>query len=372
MDLVTAILFGLGFVLLIGGATLLVRGASSIAAAAGISPLVIGLTVVAYGTGAPELVVSVNAAWRGASGVALGNVVGSNIYNVLFILGMSALIAPLRVDAQVVRREVPIMILVSLVVLVMAVDGRIGRIDGMILVAGAVMYTVYSVRAGRRASREEGWERPAAEVSRAKSVRQWLLRIGLVVVGLGLLVVGTEWLVDGATTLARALNVRELIIGLTIVAVGTGLPETATSIVATIRGQRDIAVGNVVGSNIFNLLFVLGIAALVSPIPVPLAARYFDLPVMTAVAIACLPIFFTAGRIGRWEGLLFLGYYVAYTIYLILTAMDHDALSAYRTAMLFFVVPLTVITLLVLVGRSLHRRDYIAADSEQVSHPETR
>lgn len=277
------------------------------------------------------------------------------------------MITPLRVDAQVIRREVPIMILVSVVALVMGIDGWIGRADGAILLTGAVFYTIYSVRAGRRASREEGWEGPSVEISRAKSARQWLVRIGLVLVGLALLVVGTEWLVDGARTLARALNVRELIIGLTIVAAGTSLPEAATSIVATFRGQRDIAVGNVVGSNMFNLLFVLGLAALVAPIPVPLAARYFDLPVMTAVAIACLPIFFTAGRIGRWEGLLFVGYYIAYTIYLILTAMDHDALSAYRTAMLLFVVPLTVITLLVLVGRSLHRRDYITPDSKDIS-----
>jgi cation:H+ antiporter len=347
------LLFALGGVLLVGGAELLVRGASRLAVAAGITPLVVGLTVVAFGTSAPEMAVTVGSAYAGQAEVALGNVVGSNIFNVLFILGVSALIAPLVVAQQLVRLDVPLLIGASVAVLLMALDGGVGRIDGAVLFSGIVAYTVFLIRQSRRESAAvvaEYTEAFGTQVTRSRP----LLDIALVLVGLGLLVVGARWLVDAAVSTATALGVSELVIGLTIVAAGTSLPEVATSVLATIRGQRDIAVGNVIGSCIFNLLAVLGLGGLVSPQGIPVAdgALSFDLPVMVAVAIVALPIFFTGYRIARWEAAVFLGYYVAYTGYLILAAADHDLRLQLGVAMTWFVVPLTVLT----IGLSIIRQ----------------
>lgn len=348
MDLLTLALFLIGLVALIGGAELLVRGAATLAAAWGISPLVIGLTVVAFGTSAPELAVSVVSAWSGQPGIALGNVVGSNIANVLLILGLSALAAPLLVSRQVVRLEVPIMIGVSLLLVLLALDGRVGRLDGLLLFGGCLLYTTWTVRRSRREERRDGDEVPPAG-------NPWL-QGGLILAGLVCLGLGSHWLVNGAVAIARLFGVSDLVIGLTVVAVGTSLPELATSVLASVRGQRDIAVGNVVGSNIFNILCVLGLSAVVVPggVPVALSALTFDLPVMVAVALACLPIFFTGHLIARWEGGLFLFYYLAYTGYLSLTAMQHHSLPLLRESLLFFFLPLTAVTLAVSLWR--HRR----------------
>jgi cation:H+ antiporter len=352
MDILTIVLFVLGLVLLIVGAELLVRGASNLALALRVSPLVIGLTIVAYGTSAPELAVSVQSGIAGQGSLALGNVVGSNIFNVLLILGLSASIAPLVVSRQLVRADVPVMIGVAFVFALLAFDGNISRFDGMLLFAGALGYSAYTLIQSRR----EGTP-PTAE-SESENTRPrapWPLQVALVVVGLAMLVLGSEWLVNGAVAFAETLGVSELIIGLTIVAAGTSLPEVATSVLASMRGERDIAVGNVVGSNIFNVLSVMGLTALVAPaaIPVPDAALAFDIPVMLAAMLACLPIFFTGYMIARWEGLLFLGYYVAYTLYLILNATQHAALPIFNAVMLLFVLPLTAITLVVLAVRAL-------------------
>lgn len=353
----TVMLLLLGLALLLVGAEMLVRGASRLALATGISPLVIGLTVVAFGTSTPELAVSIGAANSGAPDIALGNVVGSNITNVLLILGVSALIAPLIVARQLIRVDVPIMLGVSVLALVLALDGGIGRVDGAILAALLVGYTLLQVRLGR--------SDPAAGDTALDTVngpprgtRAWVMNVALVGGGLALLILGANWLVDSATLIARQFGLSELVIGLTVVAVGTSMPEIATSIIATIRGQRDLAVGNVVGSNIFNLLGVLGLAAVISPtgIPVSPAAVNFDIPVMIATAVACLPIFFTGHSIQRWEGAVFLGYYVAYTAYLLLDAAGHDALPDFRLAMLWVVMPLTVVTLSVVTWRHLRSR----------------
>lgn len=358
MDVVTLVLFVLGLGLLIGGAELLVRGASRLAAAAGISPLVVGLTVVAFGTSSPELAVSAQATWSGQADLAIGNVVGSSIFNILVILGASALIAPLVVSQQLVRLDVPLMIGCSLLVLLLALDGSLGRLDGLLLFSGIVVYTLFLVRRSRRESaaiRAEYQEAFGEEDGGASSTAGPLLvQVASVVAGLGLLVVGSNWLVDGAVAIAGALGLSELVIGLTIVAAGTSLPEVATSLIATIRGERDIAVGNVVGSNLYNLLAVLGVAGLVAPNGVPVAPSMlrFDLLVMIAVAVACLPIFFTGHLIARWEGALFLAYYAAYTLYLILDAGGHDALPLYGRVLFLFVVPLTAVTLAVLVVRA--------------------
>lgn len=340
----TFLLFIVGLALLTAGAELLVRGASAFARVVGLSPLVIGLTVVAFGTSTPELAVSVKASLSGQADLAMGNVVGSNICNVLLVLGLSALIAPLAASKQLVRLDVPIMIVASGLLWLFALDGSIGRLEGACLFAGVVGYTVFLIYLGRRNDQQ----RPTSDANDGtppqKPTNLWLA-VGLVAVGLIMLVLGGRWLVDGAVDLARMLGVSELMIGLTIVAAGTSMPEVATSIIASLRGERDIAIGNVVGSCVFNILAVLGAAAAVAPEGVAAApsALQFDIPVAAAVAFACLPIFFTGGRISRWEGALFLGYYGAYLTVLILAAIHHPALAIFCHTMLWFVIPLTAL-----------------------------
>lgn len=350
MDTLTLLLFIVGLGLLIAGAELLVRGSSRLAAAVGIPPLIIGLTIVAFGTSSPELAVSVGTAVQGNTDIAIGNVVGSNILNVLFILGISALIAPLIVSRQLIRLDVPIMIAVSAVGWLLAMDGSISFLEGAALFGGIVAYTTFLIVQARRekASATDEYSREYA-AKEPPSLRSVAVNIGLAVAGLVLLVIGSRWMVDGAIALARTLGVDEVVIGLTIVAAGTSLPEVATSILASIRGERDIAVGNVVGSNIFNILAVLGASAMVAPggLSVAPSINAFDAPVMLAVAFACLPIFLTGKAIARWEGLVFLVYYVAYTAYLILNAYQHAALPAFSNIMLSFVLPITVLTVLV-------------------------
>ncbi|MDX5434799.1 MAG: calcium/sodium antiporter [Halomonas sp.] len=351
--MVTLLLLALGLLLLILGAEGLVKGASRLAARLGLSPLIIGLTVVAFGTSAPELVVSLKAAFSGQAGIAMGNVVGSNIFNVLFILGVSALIVPLAVAQQLIRLDIPLMIVLSLVVLAMALDGSIGRLDGGLLVLGLVAYTGFLLRQGRR---QAPANEPAADNSEAPPRPGWHDAL-YVIGGLAMLVAGSRLFVDSAVVMAAWFGVSDQVIGLTVVAAGTSLPEVVTSIVAALRGQRDIAVGNVVGSNIFNLLGVLGLTGLIAPagIAVTEAMLSLDLPVMVAVAVACLPICFTARAIDRWEGVVLLGYYLAYTAYLILAATHHDALAGFSALMLYFVLPITALTLAVLVVPELRR-----------------
>jgi cation:H+ antiporter len=351
----------LGLVLLTVGAEVLVRGAARLAAAMGMPALIIGLTVVAYGTSAPELAVSINAAVSGQADIAMGNVVGSNTFNVLFILGLSAIIAPLIVSAQLVRLDVPLMIAVSGATWMLALDGRIDRGDGVGLAIAAAAYTALLIYIGRREPDAPSADQLPATNETAqppKSGKTLAMSAVLIAAGLALLLVGANRLVHGAVEVARMLGVSELMIGLTIIAAGTSMPEVATSLIAALRGQRDIAVGNIVGSNIFNLLMVLGVTAAVSPSGVAVApeAMRFDLPIMLAVALVCLPIFFTAGRIDRWEGVLLLGFYIAYVVFLILAAIDHAVLGVYTTAMLWFAIPLALLGIGVSVWIWLRRR----------------
>jgi cation:H+ antiporter len=360
MTVSTILFLVLGLVLLVWGAEFLVRGASRVAAAAGISSLVVGLTVVAFGTSSPELAVSVMSAFKGQADLALGNVVGSNIFNVLFILGLSAVIVPLVVAQQLVRFDVPVMIGVSLLVFGVGFDGNIGRIDGLLLFAGAVAYTVFLIRQSRKegsAAVKSEYEQEFGEEVR-KGGGEWLKNIGLIVIGLAGLMLGSKWLVDSAVAIAQSFGVSELVIGLTIVAAGTSMPEVATSVVAAIRGERDIAVGNVVGSNIFNILCVLGLSSVIAPsgIEVSKAALQFDIPVMIGVAVACLPVFFSGYQISRANGVAFLGFYVAYLVYLIFTATRHEALGTYQTALFYYVLPITAVTLVFLMIRGFKVR----------------
>ena len=344
-------IFIAGLISLVVGAELLVRGASRLALSLGISPLVVGLTIVAFGTSAPEIAVSVNAALEGRTDIAIGNVVGSNIFNVLFILGLSALITPLVVNAQIIRQEVPIMLGASLLLLAFGLDGRIGRVDAIILFALLVVYTVFLVIQSRRETRATKDEYQAELDSKSQWDAHWAVQLALIGVGLVFLVLGSTWLVEAATSFAKAMGVSDLVIALTIVAAGTSMPEVATSIMAAVRKQRDIAVGNVIGSNTFNILGCLGLSGMVAPDGLGMAPALmaFDIWVMLAVALACIPVFITGREIARWEGAVFLGYYAAYTTYLILAAQSHAALAPFSSTMMGFVVPLTVIALVVVL-----------------------
>ena len=342
-------LFIVGLVALVAGAELLVRGASRLALSFGVSPLVVGLTVVAFGTSAPEVAVSIGAALDGRSDIAVGNVVGSNIFNVLFILGVSALITPLIVDTQIIRQEIPIMIGASALLAALGLDGSLSWFDCGLLLILLVAYTVFLIWQSRRITASAA---PAPADPKEPSAH-WLKQVILIVAGLGLLIAGSHWLVGAAIAFAKTLGVSDLVVGLTIVAAGTSMPEVATSITAALRGQRDIAIGNVIGSNIFNILGCLGLTGPVSANGLQIAPSLlnFDLWVMIATAFACVPICLSGREIARWEGVLFLGYYAAYATYLILAAQAHDALPAMSFVMLGFVLPITVVTLAVVALR---------------------
>lgn len=334
------------------------RGASRIAAGIGISPLIIGLTIVAFGTSSPELAVSIKSALSGQATIALGNVVGSNIFNVLFILGLSAIIVPLSASQQLIRLDVPLMAGLSVVVLLFSLDGNLSRINGFVLISGLGAYLFYLFYISRKTDAHKH-EKTGGESDAEKVIQNgWFKNIGWVAGGLFLLILGSRWLVDSAVIFAQYLGVSELIIGLTIVAAGTSLPEVVTSVIAAVRGERDIAVGNIVGSNIFNLMGVLGFASIFAPsgIDVSAAVLRFDLPVMIVVAAVCLPIFFTGGIISRWEGVVLLAYYFIYTAYLILASSSYAALPVFSSVMLYFILPLTLITFFVIIVQEVRKR----------------
>lgn len=350
-----SVLILVGLVTLVIGGELLVRGASLLARAMRISPLVIGLTVVAFGTSAPELGVSLQAALSGAEDVAVGNVIGSNILNILLILGLAAMVAPLIVSSQLIRIDVPLLVAVSLLMWYFALDLKVSRLEGVILVTALITYIVFCIRQSRKENQAviDEFESELPVLNKLNSSR--FAQVALIVAGLILLGLGSRWLVSGAVTIATLWGVSELIVGLTIVSAGTSLPEVVTSVVASFRGERDIAVGNVVGSNLFNILCVLGFSSILAPngMPVSPVALSFDIPVMVAVAVLCLPIFFTGGVISRAEGAMLTFYYVAYTVFLV-TAESYPIFSGqFSTVLVYFVIPLTVLTLLYSVFASI-------------------
>ncbi|MUN62643.1 calcium/sodium antiporter [Kocuria sediminis] len=354
-----------GMALLVSGGELLVRGASALAARVGLSALVIGLTVVSFATSAPELTVTISSVLGGEPGLALGNVVGSNIANVLLVLGLTALLAPLAVTHQLLRFDLPLLVLVSTALLLVALDGRVDVVDGALLFAAVVVHGVLTVLIGRRDAATPAAPHGAAGdplptdpgADRTPGISA-LLSLVLVAAGVGLLVVGATVLVDGAVNIAAALGVSGLVIGLTVVAVGTSLPELATSVIAVRRGQRDLAVGNVVGSCLLNLGLVLGVPAMLfaGGLPVPAAAVALDIPVMLAAAVALLPIAFTGFAVARWEGALFLLLYLFYTGYVVLEAAEHDALDGFTAVLVSFVLPLLVLTLVAVSAHEVGRR----------------
>lgn len=343
MTLLTIVALVVGLVCLVAGAELLVRGAASIATRFGIAPVVIGLTVVAFGTSAPELAVSVSAGVAGDGEVAFGNVAGSNIANILLILGASAVVGGLVVSQRIIRLDIPLLIAASAVTLVLSLDNEIGRVDGAILFAGILAYTTWLIRVARneRADVLDEYDDAVEDLEVDVVDKPLPVQVALLVVGLGVLVLGSQLLVGSATDIAEDLGVSDLVIGLTVVAIGTSLPELATSLMAAIRGQRDIAVGNVVGSNLFNLLSVLGATALVSPDPIPVAdsSLQVDFPVVLAATVVLVPIIWKGFRIERWEGFVLMAFYALYVGYLVLDANDSDAVGVLGPAALI-VAPL--------------------------------
>jgi len=295
----------LGLVGLFLGGEFLVRGSVAVARSFAISPLLIGLTVVGFGTSTPELLVSVDAAWRGLPDIALGNVVGSNIANILLILGISALVWPIAVAGQSVRRDLLVMLAAALILLPFFYLGEVSRLAGVVLVAGLAAYLIVAYRAGRAQPEPDTEDGPSLSTGKA---------LALVAVGLVALMIGARFLVDGAVAIARDFDISEAFIGLTIVAVGTSLPELATSLIAAFRRQSEIAIGNIVGSNIFNILGILGVTALITPIPVASRFLSFDLPAMLAASVALALLLLVWSRIGRLAGLGLLAAYILYVI----------------------------------------------------------
>ncbi|MDT3308687.1 calcium/sodium antiporter [Shewanella vaxholmensis] len=304
--LITLSIIG-GFIILTLGAEALVRGASAIALRLGITPLIIGLTIVAFGTSAPELAVSVKSALAGNSGIALGNVIGSNIANIGLILAITALIRPIQVQSQVVKRDIPLMILASMLFWGLLLDGELSLIDGVVLLSLLIGYLTFSYISSKNSNNEEEIE---------AGPNNPLLSGLFILVGISMLVGGGILFVNGAVDLAKTFGVSEVIIGLTIVAIGTSMPELVTSVIAALKGQSDIAIGNVVGSNLFNILGILGVTAIVHPVS-SLGFQPFDFMVMLALAIVILPFAWTGLRIGRREGSVLLLTYLGYMGYLI-------------------------------------------------------
>jgi cation:H+ antiporter len=295
---------------------------------------------VAFGTSAPELAVSIMSSLSGAPDIALGNVIGSNIFNILFVLGISSIFIPLIVQQQLIRLDVPALW------------------EGLLLVFIGIVYTVFIIRQSRKEKSKEvlkEYQEEYGDEKKPKEGRLWL-SVLIVIAGLALLVLGSRWMVNSAVEIAKIFGVSDLVIGLTIIAVGTSLPEVATSVVAAIRGERDIAVGNAVGSSIFNIVFILGLAASIgNGLSVSPSALRFDIPVMIAVSVACLPIFFIGKQLYRWEGALFLFYYFAYATYLVLASLKHTSLEIFSKAMIWFTIPLTVLTLTILTIREFRK-----------------
>ncbi|HLT71880.1 MAG TPA: calcium/sodium antiporter [Cyclobacteriaceae bacterium] len=323
MELPSLVVFLSGLVVIVVGAELLLRGASRTAAQLGVRPMVIGLTVVSVATSLPELAVGIVATKEGSGSLAIGNIAGTNIFNILFILGLSAAIRPLPLKHMSLRLDVPVMIAAAVAIVVMSLDGELGRIDGILLVMAAVVYYIAIVRLSRR-ERAKMRKEYAEEYSESvllgrKNFWSFMGSILFLLVGIALTIFGADLMVSGAVDIARLLGVSDAIIGLTIVAIGTSAPELATTMVATIKDDRDVAVGNLVGSSISNILLILGVVCVVAPqgLEVSRDILMIDLPLAAAVAIACYPVFRSGQRVSRTEGIVFLSLYILYTCVLI-------------------------------------------------------
>lgn len=375
-DVVT---FVAGIAGLLVAANLVVSGASQIGIRFGLSPAVVGLTILAFGTSAPELAVVGQSVAADDTELAVGGIIGSNIANILLVVGLIAALRSIRVESRVVTTDVPIMIGASFLFLVFALDSTIGRGEALILLMGIVGFTVWTIRSTRNGSEvvaaqagpdpgrpedgdqrsDDGGQGRAASTGRSPRIDTrpipWL--VVQVLIGIGGLALAAQVVVGAAENIAAELGVPELIVGLTIVAIGTSAPEIVTSVVAALRGQADLAVGNAFGSNIFNIMFVLGAVGFVSPRGIAISdeALALDVPVMLAAAVACIPVLVTDHILRRWEGLVFLGYYVAYIAFLVLDAADHDASDDLVRYVGWIAIPLTLITFATVAVRHLRR-----------------
>ncbi|MFD7072667.1 calcium/sodium antiporter [Nocardioides sp. NPDC059952] len=308
-----------GLLALLGGAELVVRAGTGLATRLAVRPIIIGLTVVSVGTSVPELAVGIDAALNGSPNLAIGNIVGTNLINFLFILGLSALLIPIAIDRRTLKFDLPAMIAVTLALFLMALDGVLTRLDGALLLAGAVAYTLGLIRVSRRETADVEEDYTGAV---SASSERGLTRIGLsLVLGLALVVGGAELLVEGAVSAAHALGVSDAVVGLTVIAIGTSAPELVTTIMSTVRGDRDIAIGNLLGSSIYNIAAVLGLTVLVAPhgVPVSEEVRNADLVLLVATMVAALPVLVSGARITRAEGGLFVATYIGYLTWLLLT-----------------------------------------------------
>ncbi|MGL4781678.1 MAG: calcium/sodium antiporter [Bacteroidales bacterium] len=309
------LLLVLSLVLLYLGADFLVKGSSSMAVRFGIPPLIVGLTIVSLGTSSPELLVSIKSALMGQPELAAGNVIGSNIFNIGAILGICAMIAPLTIKRSLIKQDIPFFLFAALAVCVLFYDGEINRWEALVFCAGAIFYTVLLIRNTRK-SRKSQSDKVEKTESEIVVTRKWYLDLLFIVIGLVLLVFGSNLLVDKATLIARFFNVSEAIIGLTIVAAGTGMPELATSVVATLKGNKDIAIGNVIGSNIYNIFLVLGVTSIIKPIDTA-GINYIDTFTMLLLSFLLVPLLKTGYVLKRWEGFLLFSIYIVYLLYLL-------------------------------------------------------
>lgn len=319
-----AVLFFAGLALLIAGAEMLVRGASRIATTLGIPPMVIGLTIVALGTSMPELAVGIAAGLDGKGELGVGNIAGANLFVMLVVIGLSAVMRPLPLHLQVFKLELPMIVIAALLLTALAWDGVLSRLDGFLMFLVGLGYTALLFRAtskaSRRSQREYSEEYGPESVPPKRSAWYGVRNAALLIVGIGLTVFGAELLVRGAITIAERLGVSAAIIGLTVVAIGTSAPELVTTIVSTIKNDRDVAVGNILGSGIYNILIILAIVCMVTPggLPVERQLLSFDIPLMAGVAVGAIPIFYTGNRISRLEGALGIAIYIAYVTWLCL------------------------------------------------------
>lgn len=314
----TGLLIVVGLTALVGGAELLIRGGSRVASRLGISPIVVGLTFVSIGTSAPELAVGIDAGLQGNGGLVVGNIAGTNVVNVLLILGLSAAIRTLPLDSVTLRLDLPMMASAAVILLLLAIDGVLSTVDGIVLLFVAVAYTALIVKNSKRESprvQAEYAEEYTVPAGRLAATRD----VAVLVTGTVVIVVGADWLVSGAVDLAVALDVSNALIGLTVVAIGTSAPELATTIVSTIRGDRDIAIGNLIGSSVYNIGLILGTTAVVVPGRFDLSAplTYVDIPIMTGVALLCVPMFVVGAKITRTEGVACVAAYGVYLAYLV-------------------------------------------------------
>lgn len=323
IELGAGVIFILGLLTIILGAEMILRGSSYVATILGVKPMIIGLTIVSLGTSAPELAVGLTAVSEGKSDLAVGNIAGTNMLNLLFILGLSAAIKPLKLQTLSIRLDVPVMMAAAIVLFIMSLDGTLTRTEGILLLLGGIAYVFALIHFSRKASpgqKKEYAEEFGKNTIKGKiSVGRIILYSLILLGGIALAIIGAEWLVDGAVDIAESMGVSDAIIGLTIVAIGTSAPELVTTIIATIKDDRDVAVGNLIGSSISNIVIILGIICIVATngVTVSSAILWLDLPLAAAVAIVCYPVFKTDKTVSRKEGIAFVSAYMVYMLTLI-------------------------------------------------------